>query len=79
VLAGEAGSLEKVVSLSEEVLFDRATDPDGTRNLVALEPRIADRFRRLAQIFVEINPWLVFADGSGAPSSVAFPEVRGSR
>jgi arylsulfatase A-like enzyme len=77
-LAGEAHSPKEVVPLSEEILFDRATDPDGTRNLLALEPRLAERFRRLAQIFVEINPWLVFADRSGAPSP-AFPEARGSR
>jgi arylsulfatase A-like enzyme len=73
------GRSERDALLSEEVLFDRATDPDGKRNLVGKESRDADRFRRLARIYVELYPWLVLADRSGVPSSVAVADVRRPR
>lgn len=53
------------VLLSEEALIDAAADPGGKRNLLREQPEEAEKYRKVAQNYVEIYPWLLFSGRSG--------------
>ena len=72
-------SSEAPIRLSEEVLVDPASDPDGEHNLLSTEPEAAARYRRLARVYAEVYPWIIFTNRSGLPSTADLRDVRGPR
>jgi phosphoglycerol transferase MdoB-like AlkP superfamily enzyme len=72
-------SSDERIRLSGEVLVDPAIDPDGEHNLLSAEPEATARYRRLARVYAEVYPWLIFSGRSGLPSSADSPAVRGPR
>jgi arylsulfatase A-like enzyme len=72
-------SSDAPIRLSEEVLIDPASDPDGEHNLLSTEPEAAARYRRLACVYAEVYPWIIFTNRSGLPSTADLLDVRGPR
>ena len=62
--------------LSDEVLIDPASDPQERNDRLPSEPEVAERYRRLAQTYVDLYPWLLLSGRSGVPESVSAGAAR---
>jgi hypothetical protein len=72
-------SSDEPIRLSEEVLVDPAIDPDAEQNRLSEEPETAARYRRLAGVYAEVYPWLIFSGRSGVPGRSGPLTVAGAR
>ena len=58
----------------DEILIDGDADPRGERNVAAAHPDVVARLGRLAQIYVDVYPWIVSSGRSGtAPDGARGP------
>jgi arylsulfatase A-like enzyme len=62
--------------LSDEVLIDSSSDPEGKHDRLAQEPEAAERYRRLARTYVDSYPWLLLSGRSGVPESLSAGAAR---